>query len=123
MDSNTDFDEVRLKLCAKLMEKGIEDTEEMACSEMLDRLLEKVTGIKVGGDDKQSMSIRVTSAQKDHHASRSHSAREIPIAGEAERDLTCSIKAASEYRRSRLMSKDDVSEHGRPEMMDFWQQT
>ena len=25
-----------LKLCAKPMEKGIEDTEEMACSEMLD---------------------------------------------------------------------------------------
>lgn len=42
MNSNSEMEELRLKLCSKLMEKGIMDTEAMTSGEMFDKLMEKV---------------------------------------------------------------------------------
>lgn len=46
MDSNSEMEELRLKLCSKLMDLGIVDTEAMTSGEMFDQIMEKQYAIK-----------------------------------------------------------------------------
>lgn len=66
MSSNSQIEELRLKLCSKLMQMGVGDTETMTSGQMFDRIMQKQFGIRnyevkdPSSKDHQYIGIKIT---------------------------------------------------------------